>query len=367
MMQIPFVDLQAQYQSLKAEMDAAVLRVMQQCNFILGKEVSDFERAFADYVGAKHCVGVASGLDALKLTLEALGIGSGDEVIVPAHTFIASALAVSAVGARPALAEVEEDSFNLDPKRLEAALTPRTKAVMPVHLYGQPADLDPILDFARRHGLRVIEDASQAHGARYRGRRVGTFGDAGCFSFYPGKNLGAYGDAGGLVTDDDALAERARFLRNYGQEVKYKHVVKGYNLRLDTLQAAVLSVKLPHLDDWNARRAAHAAAYTHALEGVGDLKLPRVVYGDHVFHLYVIRTAQRDALQQHLAERGIATVIHYPVPIHLQAAYADLGQGRGAFPLAEQLAGEILSLPIYAELTPDQRSDVIAAVKAFFA
>ncbi len=365
-MQIPFVDLQAQYRALKTEMDTAVLRVMQQCNFILGKEVGDFERAFAAYVGAKHCVGVASGLDALKLALEALGIGPGDEVIVPAHTFIASALAVSAVGARPVLVEVEEDSFNLDPKRLDAALTPRTKAVMPVHLYGQPADLDPILDFARRHGLRVVEDASQAHGARYRGRRVGTFGDAGCFSFYPGKNLGAYGDAGGLVTDDDALAERVRFLRNYGQEVKYKHVVKGYNLRLDTLQAAVLSVKLPHLDNWNARRLAHAAAYTHALEGVGDLKLPRVIYGDHVFHLYVIRTARRNALQNHLTERGIATVIHYPVPIHLQAAYADLGYPRGTFPTTERLADEILSLPMYAELTPEQQDYVVAAVKDFF-
>lgn len=366
-MQIPFVDLQAQYQSLRTEMDAAVLRVMGRCNFILGQEVADFERAFADYVGAKHCVGVASGLDALKLALEALGVGPGDEVIVPAHTFIASALSISAVGARPVLVDVEEDSFNLDPKRIEAALTPRTKAIMPVHLYGQPADLDPILDIARRHGLRVIEDASQAHGARYRGRRVGTFGDAGCFSFYPGKNLGAYGDAGGLVTDDDAVAERVRFLRNYGQEVKYKHVVKGYNLRLDTMQAAVLGVKLPHLDDWNARRAAHAAAYTHALEGVGDLKLPRVVYGDHVFHLYVVRTARRDALQQHLAARGVATVIHYPVPVHLQAAYADLGYGRGAFPVTERLADEIVSLPMYAELTAEQQAYVIAAVKDFFA
>ncbi|OYT73050.1 MAG: erythromycin biosynthesis sensory transduction protein eryC1 [Chloracidobacterium sp. CP2_5A] len=366
-MQIPFVDLQAQYQSLNAELDAAVLRVMQQCNFILGKEVSDFERAFAAYVGAKHCVGVASGLDALKLALEALGIGCGDEVIIPAHTFIASALAVSASGARPVLVEVEEDSFNLDPRRLEAAITPRAKAIMPVHLYGQPADLEPVLDIARRYGLRVIEDASQAHGARYRGRRVGAFGDAGCFSFYPGKNLGAYGDAGGLVTDDDALAERARLLRNYGQEVKYKHVVKGYNLRLDTMQAAVLGVKLPRLDDWNARRSALAATYTHALEGVGDLKLPRVVHGDHVFHLYVVRTARRDALQRHLAERGIATVIHYPMPIHLQAAYADLGYGRGAFPLSERLADEVLSLPIYAELTTEQQSQVIAAVKDFFA
>ncbi len=366
-MQIPFVDLQAQYQSLKDELDPAVLTVMRQCNFILGKEVSDFECAFADYVGARHCVGVASGLDALKLALEAFGIGPGDEVIVPAHTFIASALAVSAVGARPVLVEVDEASFNLDPARIEAAITPRTKAIMPVHLYGQPADMDPILAIARQHHLRVIEDASQAHGARYRGQRVGTFGDAGCFSFYPGKNLGAYGDAGGLVTNDAELAQKVRFLRNYGQEVKYKHVVKGYNLRLDTLQAAVLGVKLRHLDAWNARRAAHAAAYTHALEGVGDLQLPRVVTGDHVFHLYVIRTQRRDALQAHLNQRGIATVIHYPVPMHLQAAYADLGYGRGAFPITERLSDEILSLPMYAELTAEQQDYVIKAVKDFFA
>ncbi|QUW00851.1 DegT/DnrJ/EryC1/StrS family aminotransferase [Chloracidobacterium sp. MS 40/45] len=366
-MQIPFVDLQAQYQSLKDELDTAVLAVMRQCNFILGKEVSDFEHAFADYVGARHCVGVASGLDALKLALEAFGIGPGDEVIVPAHTFIASALAVSAVGARPVLVEVDEASFNLDPARIEAAITPRTKAIMPVHLYGQPADMDPILAVARQYNLRVIEDASQAHGARYRGQRVGTFGDAGCFSFYPGKNLGAYGDAGGLVTNDAELAGKVRFLRNYGQEVKYRHVVKGYNLRLDTLQAAVLGVKLRHLDTWNARRAAHAADYTHALEGVGDLQLPRVVTGDHVFHLYVIRTQRRDALQAHLNQRGIATVIHYPVPMHMQAAYADLGYGRGAFPITERLSDEILSLPMYAELTAEQQDYVIKAVKEFFA
>ncbi len=366
-MQIPFVDLQAQYQSLKDELDTAVLAVMRQCNFILGKEVSDFEHAFADYVGARHCVGVASGLDALKLALEAFGIGPGDEVIVPAHTFIASALAVSAVGARPVLVEVDEASFNLDPAHIEAAITPRTKAIMPVHLYGQPADMDPILALARRYNLRVIEDASQAHGARYRGQRVGTLGDVGCFSFYPGKNLGAYGDAGGLVTNNAELAEKVRFLRNYGQEVKYKHVVKGYNLRLDTLQAAVLGVKLRYLDAWNARRAAHAAVYTHALEGVGDLQLPRVITGDHVFHLYVIRTRQRDALQAHLNQRGIATVIHYPVPIHMQPAYADLGYGRGTFPITERLSEEILSLPMYAELTAEQQDYVIAAVKDFFA
>ncbi|MGQ9896458.1 MAG: DegT/DnrJ/EryC1/StrS family aminotransferase [Acidobacteriota bacterium] len=366
-MQIPFVDLQAQYRSLQDELNAAVLAVMQQCNFILGKEVTDFERAFADYVGTQYCVGVASGLDALRLALEALGIGPGDEVIVPAHTFIASALAVSAVGARPVLVEVDEASFNIDPARIEAAITPRTKAIMPVHLYGQPADMDPILNLARQYSLRVIEDASQAHGARYRGRRVGALGDAGCFSFYPGKNLGAYGDAGGLVTNDAVLAEKVRFLRNYGQEVKYKHVVKGYNLRLDTLQAAVLGVKLRYLDTWNARRAAHAAAYTHALEGVGDLQLPRVITGDHVFHLYVIRTQQRDALQAHLNRQGIATVIHYPIPIHLQAAYADLGYTHGTFPITERLSGEILSLPMYAELTAEQQNYVTAAVKNFFA
>jgi dTDP-4-amino-4,6-dideoxygalactose transaminase len=365
--QVPFVDLKAQYASIKAEIDEAVLRVLGNCNFILGREVEEFEENFAKYLAVEHAIGLSSGLDALRLALEALEIGAGDEVIIPANTFIATALAVSAVGAHPVLADIDPISYNIDPNRIEDAITPRTRAIMPVHLYGQPCDLDAVLDIAHRHGLRVIEDACQAHGARYRGRRAGTIGDIGCFSFYPGKNLGAYGDGGAAVTSDKELAEKINRLRNYGQRKKYYHSQKGLNARLDTIQAAVLGVKLKYLDEWNSRRAAHAVHYETLLKQIEEISLPKTGPDrDHIFHLYVIRIKERDRLQQFLAERGITTLIHYPVPIHLQEAYAELGYERGTFPITESASQEILSLPMYGELLTEQIERVSASIIDFF-
>jgi dTDP-4-amino-4,6-dideoxygalactose transaminase len=364
---IPFVDLKAQYASIKAEVDEAVLTVMGNCNFILGREVEEFEANFAAYLETGHALGISSGLDALRLALEALGIGAGDEVILPANTFIATALSVSAVGAHPVLVDIDSRSYNIDPDRIEAAITARTRAIMPVHLYGQPCDLDPILDIARRHNLRVVEDACQAHGARYRGRRAGTIGDIGCFSFYPGKNLGAYGDGGAVVTADRELAEKMSRLRNYGQQKKYYHSDKGLNARLDTLQAAVLGVKLKYLDEWNSRRAANAALYSRLLEAVEQIQLPAAGRDrDHIYHLYVIRTRERENLQKYLSERGITTLIHYPVPIHLQQAYSELGYQRGDFPITELAADEIVSLPMFAELKVDQIERVAEAISDFY-
>src|SRR5262245_4749215 len=335
--QIPFVDLKAQYESLKAEVDEAVLRVMGNCNFILGREVEEFEQNFAAFLGVEHALGVSSGLDALRLALEALGIGEGDEVIVPANTFIATALSVSSVGAVPVLVDMEERGFNIDPNKIEDAITSRTRAIMPVHLYGQPCDLDEVLEIARRHGLRVIEDACQSHGARFKGRRSGTIGDVGCFSFYPGKNLGAYGDGGAIVTADKDLAEKIERLRNYGQQKKYYHSEKGLNARLDTMQAAVLGVKLKYLDEWNRRRAAHAARYKELLKVVEQVALPQTLPDrDHIFHLFVIRVRERDRLQQYLGEKGVSALIHYPIPIHQQEAYAELGYNEVAFPATER-------------------------------
>jgi dTDP-4-amino-4,6-dideoxygalactose transaminase len=288
-------------------------------------------------------------------------------VILPANTFIATALAVSAVGAVPVLVEMEQHSYNIDPNRIEEAITARTRAIMPVHLYGQPCDLDQVLEIARRRGLRVIEDACQAHGARYKGRRAGTIGDVGCFSFYPGKNLGAYGDGGAIVTADSELAEKISRLRNYGQRKKYYHSEKGLNARLDTLQAAVLGVKLKYLDEWNGRRTAHAAHYRKLLEMVEQVRLPRTGPDrDHIYHLFVIRVRERDRLQQFLSERSVSTLIHYPVPIHLQEAYAELGYGEGAFPATEAASGEVLSLPMYSELRPEQVERVAASITDFF-
>ena len=306
-------------------------------------------------------------MDALRLGLEALGIGPGDEVIIPANTFIATAFAVSAVRARPVLVDMDPRSFNIDPNLIEQAITSATRAIIPVHLYGQPADMDAIADIARRHKLFVIEDACQAHGARYKGKRTGTMGDIGCFSFYPTKNLGAYGDGGALVTDDARIAERVAHLRNYGQAAGYHHVEKGWTARLDTLQAAVLTVKMKYLDEWNLRRSAHATHYTAQLDEISELRLPEVQPDrDHVFHLYVVRTSQRDQLQAFLSSRQIGTLIHYPVPVHLQKAYADLGYESGDFPETEQAANEILSLPMYPELDSSQRECVTAAVAEFF-
>lgn len=363
---IPFLDLQSPYAEIKNDLDEAARRVMQSGQFILGNEVKAFEEEFAEYCEAKYCVGVGNGLDALHLILRAAGIGEGDEVIVPANTYIATWLAVSYAGARPVPVEPDERTYNLDPARIEDAISSRTKAIIPVHLYGQPADMDPINEIAERYGLKVIEDAAQAHGARYHGRRVGGLGFAAGFSFYPGKNLGAMGDAGAVVTNDAALAENIRMLRNYGSQDKYYNLEKGYNSRLDELQAALLRVKLKSLDEWNERRKQVAASYLQMLEGIADLTLPWVPADtDAVWHLFVLRTRNRQALQEHLGEAGIGTLIHYPVPAHLQAAYAELGYQQGSFPISEKLANEVVSLPMGPHLSVPDRLQVVAQLSSF--
>lgn len=360
---VPFLDLRAAYCELREEIDAAIARVLDSGWYILGEEVEAFERAFAAFTESAHCIGVGNGLDALRLALEACGVGSGDEVLVPSNTFIATWLAVQQLGAIPVPVEPEPGSHNLDPERLQAALTSRTRAVLPVHLYGQPADLDPILAFARSHGLRVIEDAAQAHGARYRGRRIGGHADAITWSFYPGKNLGAFGDGGAITTDDPAIADRLHLLRNYGSRVRYVHEVAGGNSRLDPIQAAALRVKLQHLDDWNDRRRVIATRYAESLSDCG-LTLPVSAVGtEPVWHLYVVRTPHRDALQAALAARGVQTLIHYPTPPHRQGAFAE-GAGHTPQPIAEQLSGEVLSLPIGPHLTQEDCERVIAEVRS---
>ena len=362
---VPFLDLEALHATIRPELDAAWQRVMRGGQFIMGDELTAFEAEFARYCEAQHCIGVGNGLDALTLILRALDIGPGDEVIVPSKTFIATWLAVSEAGAVPVPVEPEADGFTIDPSAVEARITPRTRAIMPVHLYGHPADMTALADIARRHALALIEDAAQAHGARHRGRRAGSFGTAAGFSFYPGKNLGALGDGGAVVTSDPALAERVRRLRNYGSSRKYAHEEQGVNSRLDELQAALLRVKLRHLDDWNAARRAAVARYREALAGA-DVGLPvEAPHAESVWHLFVIRSRARDALQSHLAARGVSSVIHYPVPPHLQGAYRDAGWGQGALPLAERLAAEVLSLPMGPTLTPAQIEAVATAVRSF--
>ena len=364
---IPFVDLQAQHRALEPELSAAIAQVMTKCDFVLGRAVEEFEKEFAGFLGARYAVSVGNGLDALRLALQAAGVGPGDEVIVPANTYIATALAVSALGGRPVPADVEEKTFNLDPAKIEAAITRHTKALIPVHLYGQPCELDDVLDIALRHNLSLIEDACQAHGARYRGRCAGTFGLAGCFSFFPSKNLGACGDGGMVVSDNGQFAEQVRLLRNYGSKEKYKHIEKGTNTRLDTLQAAILRVKLRRLESWNAARLRHAQRYSGGLREIASVRLPEVAAGrTHIFHLYVVRVERRAELQKFLAERQIQTMIHYPVPIHLHRAYQELGFRRGAFPVAERLADEVLSLPMFAELADGQIDLVCDAIREFY-
>jgi dTDP-4-amino-4,6-dideoxygalactose transaminase len=363
--QVPFLDLRAPYLELRDDIDAAMLRTADSGWYLLSRELEAFERAYADYAGAKHCVAVANGLDALHLALRALGVGPGDEVIVPSNTYIATWIAVTQVGATPVPVEPDDRTFNLDPARVEAAITPRTKVLLPVHLYGQPADMDALRAIAARHGLRVLDDAAQAHGARVRGRRVGALGDVAAWSFYPGKNLGAFGDAGAVTTDDDALADALRVLRNYGSRVKYVNEVVGYNSRLDEIQAAILAAKLPHLDAWNARRARLAARYAEGLRDTG-LVLPEVPeWAESAWHLYVVRTPARDALQRALQEAGVGTMIHYPIPPHRQAAYASLGFDAEAFPIARRMAAEVLSLPMGPHLTDAQQDRVIDAVSEF--
>jgi dTDP-3-amino-3,4,6-trideoxy-alpha-D-glucose transaminase len=370
-MPVPFVDLQAQYRSIKSEVDAAVQRVLDTSAFILGREVESFERAFAEYVGAEECVGVSNGTAAIQLALQACGVGAGDEVVVPANTFFATAEAVSTAGATPVFVDCDPVTYNLDPARIEEVITERTRAVIPVHLYGQPADLDAIFEVAERRNLIVIEDAAQAHGARHRGRRVGPLGRAGCFSFYPGKNLGAYGEGGAVVTNDAGVARRLRMLRDHGSEQKYRHELVGYNMRLEGIQGAVLNVKLKYLDEWNALRRAHAARYRELLAPLADsaaLALPQEAdYAEHVYHLFVVQTDARDALQRYLSAAGVQTGIHYPVPVHLQPAYAAFGHKEGDFCNAESQSERVLSLPMFAELTEHQLKYVADALADFCA
>lgn len=362
-MGVPFVDLKTQYRSIQPEIDAAIREVIENAAFILGPAVERFEAEFARYLGVQHVVGTSSGTTALHLSLIALGLEPGDEVIVPGHTFIATAEAVSHVGAKPVFADVLEDTGNLDPRAFEAAITPRTRAVLPVHLYGHPADLADILGIADRHGIAALEDACQSHGARYRGRRVGSFGRAACFSFYPGKNLGAYGEGGAVATNDAELAAQVRWLRDHGQSKRYHHAMIGFNARLEGIQGAVLGVKLHHLDSWNAARREHAAYYARALTS-DSLALPKARPDcEPVFHLYVVRSEERDRLQEHLGARGVQTGLHYPVPLHLQPAYRSLGHREGEFPVAERWARTCLSLPMFPELTRAQLDEVVQAVR----
>ncbi|MDA8427919.1 MAG: DegT/DnrJ/EryC1/StrS family aminotransferase [Geobacteraceae bacterium] len=362
---ISFLDLRTINNRYQDPLDSAFRRVLESGWFILGKESDAFELEFADYCGSKHCIGVGNGLDALHLILRGFDIGPGDEVLVPANTYIATWLAVSYAGAHPVPVEPISGTCNLDPERIEAAITPQTKAIMVVHLYGQPADMDPICTMARRHGLKVIEDAAQAHGARYKGRRSGSLGDAAGFSFYPGKNLGALGDGGAVTTNDDRLAERLRVLRNYGSKIKYHNEEKGYNTRLDELQAAFLREKLKGLDGDNACRSKLAGRYNELLAGLG-LTLPVVPeWAEPAWHLYTVRTPLRDDLQRHLTERGIGTMIHYPIPPHLQRAYADLGFASGTFPISESIHNEILSLPMGPHLGERQVEVVCSALRDF--
>jgi dTDP-4-amino-4,6-dideoxygalactose transaminase len=338
--------------------------VFEQTQFILGPPVASFEKQFAAFCGTKEAVGVSSGTSALHLALLAAGVGPGDEVITVPYTFVATVAAIEYAGARPVLVDVEPGYWTMDPARLEGAITPRTKAIMPVHLYGQPADMDPILEIARRHGITVIEDAAQAHGAEYKGRRCGSLGRMACFSFYPGKNLGAYGEGGAVVTDDPALAARIRLLRSWGEEVRYEHKFKAFNYRMDGVQGAVLGVKLPHLDAWTEARRANAAEYGRQLAGTAAVGPVERAGCRHVYHVYVVRLPQRDAWRAALAEAGVQTGVHYPIPVHLQPAYRDLGYQAGDFPVAERVAGEVLSLPMFPELTSAQIGTVAGLLKA---
>jgi dTDP-4-amino-4,6-dideoxygalactose transaminase len=359
---IPFVDLKAQYANIKQEVDAAISSVLERCQFTLGEEVAAFEREFASFIGAPYAIGVNNGTSALHLALLAAEIGPGDEVITVPFTFVATVAAIHYVGARTVFVDIRPDTFTMDPAAVEAVITPRTKAIVPVHLYGQPADMQAILHIAQKHRLAVIEDAAQAHAAELRGRRVGALGDMGCFSFYPGKNLGAYGEGGMVVTKDARLARTLRMLRDWGAEKKYQHVLKGYNYRLETLQGAVLRVKLRHLEAWTEARRAAAARYNDLLAGSGIPTPSEAPGARHVYHIYAVRMSSRDQLQAGLDAAGVQTGIHYPIPVHLLPAYADLGYANGQFPHSEKAAGEVLSLPLYPELTADMQEQVAATL-----
>lgn len=360
---IPLVDLKVQYRSIKAEVDKAIENVLTNTAFIMGEEEKSFEKEFAAFCGAKHCVGVGNGTDAIQVALHTLDTGPGDEVITASHTFIATAEPVSVIGAKPVFIDVNPKTYTIDVSQIEKAITSKTKAIIAVHLYGQPADMDPILAIAEKHNLKVIEDCAQAHGAEYKSRRVGTLGHMACFSFFPGKNLGAYGDAGAVVTNNDELGLKAKMYANHGRTKKYEHDFVGINSRLDNLQAAILRVKLRRLDEWTQKRIEKAKIYDEAFKGNSAIVTPEVAEGNkHVYHLYVIRVKNRQALQAKLKEAGIATGIHYPIPLHLQPAYKHLGYKKGDLPVTEEIVDEILSLPIYPELSEDDQKAIINGI-----
>lgn len=361
---VPYLDLKAQYRSIKPEIDAAIASVLESGQFVLGAEVAAFEEEFARYCGTAECIALNSGTSALHLALLAAGVGSGDEVITVPFTFVASVAAVTYVGARPVLVDIDRRSFTMDPLAIEAAITLRTKAILPIHLYGQPADMDPIMEIARRHGLVVIEDAAQAHGAKYKGRPVGGIGDLACFSFYPGKNLGAYGEGGAVTTNNADMARTIRMLRDWGQDRKYHHVLPGFNFRMEAFQGAILRVKLRHLEQWTKARRAIVSKYNQLLAYTGVETPKEMPWAQHVYHVYTLRSDDRDGLQQALQAAGIQTSIHYPVPAHLQPAYASLGYARGSFPQSEKAAGEVFSLPLYPEMPDDHIHRVSQALTA---
>ncbi len=366
-MKVPFLDLKAQYISIKDEVDAAIHNVLDNTAYILGKPVAEFEKAFAEAHSSKHCLGLSSGTDGNHLVLWALGIKPGDEVIIPADTFIATAWGATLCGATPVFVDCEPDSYNMDPKKVEAAITPKTKAIVAVHLYGQPTDMDPIQEIATRHNIHLVEDCAQSHLAEYKGKKTGSLTIAASFSFYPGKNLGAYGESGAVTTSDDDLAIYFKKLREHGSLKKYHHETLGHNYRMEGIQGAVLGVKMKYLNAWTEGRRANAKKYGQLLGGIEQIKLPiEMPYAKHVYHLYVIQTAKRDELSNYLNENGIATGLHYPIPLHLQECFKDLGYKKGDFPVTEQLADNCLSLPMFPELNDDQLSYISETIKKFF-
>ncbi len=363
-MSVPFIDFKEQNQLIRSEVDSGIKLVFDKGDYILGEQAQIFEKSFANYCGVTYGVGVNSGTDALYLALSALDIQEGDEVVVPTHTFIATALCVSFVGAKVVFADIEPDTYNIDPKSFERVITPRTKAIIPVHIYGQPANMDEITAISRKHGIKIVEDAAQAHGSRYKGKRSGSLGDVACFSFYPTKSLGACGDAGMIVTSNQAIYEKALMLRDYGRQGRYEHKIKGHNSRLDTIQAVVLNAKLKHLDDWNDMRATNAVHYADCLKSLKTVVTP-VLKGDrtHVYQTYAVRVPNRDAVVERMKAKGISVLIHYPIPLHLQEAYSELSHRKGDFPVAEKVATDIMSLPMFPHMTKSQVETVATALK----
>lgn len=364
---IPLVDLKIQYRSIQDEVNAGINTVLEQANFILGEPVARFEKEFAEFCDSDYSIGVASGTDALHLALRAINIGEGDEVITAANTFVATVLAISYVGAKPILVDIDPQTYNIDLDKIKEKITSKTKAIIPVHLYGRPVDMKRLIDIANNFNLKIVEDACQAHGATFDGRKIGSFGIAGCFSFYPGKNLGAYGDGGAIVTSNEKIYEKLKMMRNYGSPQKYYHDFIGYNSRLDTLHAAILNVKLKYLKGWNNKRFTNAKLYNEKLYGIGDLSLPDLNSTDsHVFHLYVVRTGKRNELLKYLNEKGIQAGIHYPIPIYSLAAYLHLGLSKEDFPITEQFSKEIISLPMFPELIEEQIDTITGLIKNYF-